>query len=173
MRKSTITVFASYTEKICKWLEWLAIVICILCGGLLFSVTILGVLFRYVLMAPLRWSEELARMLLIWIVFFGGSIATREGKHLKLDYFENIFPQMLKRIIELISIILSLIFLAILLYTSYLMMNEIGKVARLSVIRVSMGYPYFALPAGAFLMIFQLINNLLQKFSKRSAGNIP
>lgn len=172
MGKSSIKTLANYTEQISKWLEWVAIGICILCGGLLFSVTILGVLFRYVLMAPLRWSEELARMLLIWIVFFGGSIATREGKHLKLDFFENIFPPMFKRIIELFSILLGLLFLAILLYTSYSMMTEIGKVSRLSVIRVSMAYPYLALPAGAFLMIFQLINNLLQKFSKRSAGNI-
>lgn len=173
MRKNSIMVFANYTDKISKWLCWLAIGICVLCGGLLFSVTILGVLFRYVFMAPLRWSEEAARMLLIWIIFFGGSIAVREGRHLSLDFFENILPQMFKRIIELISIILGLVFLAIVLYTSYLMMIKIGKVSRLSVIRVSMGYPYFALPAGAFLMIFQLINNLLQRFSKRSAGNIP
>lgn len=167
MRKSSSKRFAFYMEQMSKWFEWFSIGICIICGASLFSITFAAIIFRYALHSPFRWSEELARMILIWMVFFGGNIVIREGRLLKLDFFENIFPSMINKLIEIFSGILGLIFLAIVFYTSLLMTKKIGSIGHLSVIRVSIAYPYLSLPAGAFLMIFQIINNLLQNYSKK------
>ena len=40
-------------------------------------VTLAQVIFRYVLAAPLPWSEELARYCFVWIVFLGGAVDFR------------------------------------------------------------------------------------------------
>ena len=36
--------------------------------------TLVQVFARYVLNSPLLWSEELARLLLVWVVFLGGAV---------------------------------------------------------------------------------------------------
>ncbi|MBS3918195.1 MAG: TRAP transporter small permease subunit [Deltaproteobacteria bacterium] len=59
------------------FIKW---VLFIITGAMTVSV-LLGVLFRYVLKAPLPWSEEMARYLMIWGVSLGASIAFREGSH--------------------------------------------------------------------------------------------
>ena len=52
------------------------------CAALLAAMTtviLLGVTFRYVLEAPLAWSEELAKLLMLWIVFLGASAGIQRG----------------------------------------------------------------------------------------------
>jgi TRAP-type C4-dicarboxylate transport system permease small subunit len=55
----------------------------------LFSVLVIDVLWgvftRYVLGDQARWSEELARLLIVWLGMLGAALACREEKHLGLD----------------------------------------------------------------------------------------
>jgi len=43
--------------------------------GTMTVVVLAGVFFRYVLEAPLPWSEELARYLMVWGASLGASVA--------------------------------------------------------------------------------------------------
>ena len=59
------------------------------CAVLLATMTVvilLGVAFRYVLEAPLPWSEELAKLLMLWIVFLGASAGIHRGEHVTIDF---------------------------------------------------------------------------------------
>ena len=56
------------------------------------TVTLAQVIFRYVIAAPLPWSEELARYCFVWIVFLGGAIGLSRGIHLGVDLFVNMLP---------------------------------------------------------------------------------
>ncbi len=49
----------------------------------------LQILFRYVFMYPLPWTEELARFTLVWVTFLGAASATRRKLHLAVDFFIN------------------------------------------------------------------------------------
>lgn len=69
--------------------RWLAR---LLAGGLALallamSVTVLlQVYFRYIAWAPLPWSEELARyLLLVALAFLGGALAYQRGAHVRLE----------------------------------------------------------------------------------------
>ncbi|WPJ96267.1 TRAP transporter small permease [Coraliomargarita algicola] len=44
-----------------------------------------GVASRYLLGHQARWSEELARLLMVWLALLGAALASREGQHLGLD----------------------------------------------------------------------------------------
>ncbi len=51
--------------------------------GLFFAMTVtvlIQVFFRFVLQSPLRWTEELARYLMIWLVLLASSIAMRNRR---------------------------------------------------------------------------------------------
>lgn len=45
----------------------------------------LQVFFRYFLRAPLTWSEEAARLMLIWLAFLSAAVAVREGTNIVVD----------------------------------------------------------------------------------------
>ncbi|MEX0502663.1 TRAP transporter small permease [Alphaproteobacteria bacterium LSUCC0719] len=65
-------------------------------------VTLAQVIFRYLLEAPLPWSEELARYCFVWIVFLGGAIGFFRGVHLGVDLLVNALPQRLRSILDLL-----------------------------------------------------------------------
>ena len=60
-------------------------------------VTLAQVIFRYVIAAPLPWSEELARYCFVWIVFLGGALGLARGIHLGVDLLVNAFPPGMRR----------------------------------------------------------------------------
>ncbi|WP_156939730.1 TRAP transporter small permease [Desulfocurvus vexinensis] len=50
------------------------------------------VFWRYVLNDSLFWSEELGRILLIWLTFVGATVAYRQGAHLGVDSLVRRLP---------------------------------------------------------------------------------
>jgi len=46
---------------------------------------IVAVFFRYALDAPIKWGEELARLVMVWAGLLGVSIALKDGEHIGLE----------------------------------------------------------------------------------------
>lgn len=51
----------------------------------------------------LIWAQKLALVLTIWVAMLGASIATREGRHLKIDAAEKLFKGPARRIIGVVG----------------------------------------------------------------------
>jgi len=64
-------------------LEWFVILVM----AVLVLDVLWGVVSRYVLGEQTRWTEELARFLLIWVSLLGVPLVFREHGHLGVDYF--------------------------------------------------------------------------------------
>src|SRR5690625_4485306 len=79
---------------------------------------------RYVFNAPLAWSDEFVRYLLVWITFVGAALAVRYSKLIKLDFIFNLFKlnNGIKMIIRGLSNVLSIIFCLIVLRYSLVML---------------------------------------------------
>jgi len=54
--------------------------------ALLADVIVVGlqVVSRLVMNSPIPWTEEIARVLMIWLMFFGGVVALRRGQHTRI-----------------------------------------------------------------------------------------
>ena len=83
--KSRCCYVIRFLEKICaainRWIEYLLF-------GLGFSMAILvavQVFCRYILNSSLFWSEELARYMLVWLSFFGATVAYYRNLHPGVD----------------------------------------------------------------------------------------
>ena len=66
---------------------WLAInrVIATVLFALLTGVVALQVLTRFVLHAPIIWSEEVARFLFFWVVLLGAAMSVKDRRHFVID----------------------------------------------------------------------------------------
>ena len=57
----------------------------------------LNVVLRYVFHYGMSWAEEVTRYTLLWTVFVGAGVISREGAHVSMEALYNIFPEKLQR----------------------------------------------------------------------------
>lgn len=130
--------------------------ICVLLLLAMTLVVLLQVLSRYVLPAPLSWTEELARFLLIWLSFLGAVVCLHHRQHLSIDLFVARLPMSLQRANRVFVIFsMSLFFVLTLVKGVKLTLESMGQQS------VIMGIPfplfYISIPITMALMIIRLL----------------
>ena len=114
-------------------------------------VTLAQVVFRYVIAAPLPWSEELARYCFVWIVFLGGAIGLSRGIHLGVDLFVNMLPEPVQRGLDALTSALIACFAATVIYASFPVIN-MNMLQRSPALGVQMSWIYIAIPISMALI---------------------
>ncbi len=140
------------------FMKW---VLFIIIGAMTLSV-LLGVLFRYVLKAPLPWSEELARYLMIWGVSLGASIAFREGSHVGVTMLQDRFTKKYGKGLFQFAQIIIIIFMAIISIQGFILVSKLeGQTS--PAMEIPMAWPYLAIPVGCFLIFLEALAILIFK----------
>lgn len=67
-----------------------------------------GVLSRYVLSAPLPWTEPLARYLLIWLTMLGAAVLVKHRAHIQITFLYDMAPRRVKPWIDLFVVLVQL-----------------------------------------------------------------
>jgi TRAP-type transport system small permease protein len=139
-----------------SWVDKLVLATVVLLMSVLVLVTSYQVFSRYVLNHPLRWSEELSRYLLVWIVFLGAWAALKEGRHLGMDILSRqIPPRWRPRLGVFVDAVVLAFLLAVLSIAPEIL--EITSRQRSAVLRVPMSLVYLAFPVGAALMSVEIV----------------
>jgi TRAP-type C4-dicarboxylate transport system permease small subunit len=86
--------------------------------GLIVVLTIAQVFFRFALDSPLIWSEELSRLLLVWVTFVGAAVVAWDGTHLNVDVVFARLPARLKAVVRTLNLLVALGFLAVMVWFS-------------------------------------------------------
>src|SRR5699024_9041135 len=103
------------------------------------------VVFRFVLKKPLAWTEELAIYCLVWLTFLGAAYALSQRAHIGVDFFTQLFPLTIRKIIYSIASLISLLFYFIMISYGYRLMIQ-GFAQTSSVFKVPMGIVYSVIP---------------------------
>lgn len=114
--------------------------------------TLVQVFARYLLNSPLLWSEELARLLLVWVVFLGGAVVCWDGRHLNVDTFFTRSSSRLRIVMRTVNAIIALCFLAVLAWSS-LPLIELEWIINMGAIPISMSFVRIPALVGGILMI--------------------
>ncbi|MDR2111793.1 MAG: TRAP transporter small permease [Candidatus Accumulibacter sp.] len=123
------------------------------------------VLSRFVLKAPLSWTEELSRFALIWLTFIAASVALREGGHFVVDLVSRRLPPGPRKYYHKLILLVELVFVTVLFYTGYQIV-PVAHMQESAALDIHMSYVYLAIPCGAALM---MINTLIKLFGKSGA----
>lgn len=135
-----------YTHSyILRALLWLTKASVVVISVVIVCATMAQVIFRYVLLSPLPWSEELARYCFVWIVFLGGAIGLSRGAHLGVDLLVNLLPIKLQRAIETLSSVCIVIF-ALVVINASLPVLQMNMYQRSPALGLQMSWVYAAIP---------------------------
>lgn len=152
-RLQSVPSWAAVPNLIDRLLRWAVIFIM---GALVLDV-LWGVTTRYLGGDQARWTEELARLLLVWVSMLGAALVYRRGGHLGVDYFVGKLHVDARRWVERCIATLVLGFaVLVLLYGGWLLVVrtlEAGQV--LPALGLRKGWAYAAVPvSGLCIAIF-------------------
>jgi TRAP-type C4-dicarboxylate transport system permease small subunit len=130
-------------------------------------IVFLGVFFRYVLGDPLTWTEEIARLCLVWITFLGTYLAYRRNLHISLDLVQKRLSRSAQRIVHLIVLMLVGMFMTMLMIQgAHYSQAFLGSATPL--LGVPLGLVYAALPFCAALLLVTILVDLISFLRGRS-----
>ena len=130
-------------------------------------IVVVGVLFRYLFLTPLRWSEEAPLALFVWLVFIGAAAVSKSGSHPRIDFISFIFTPGVDRLFTIIGYVIVLSLLAV-------MVGLGGLYATMSwdSYTIALKLPLFwinlSIPVGSSLMLWRTIQRLVVEIQSRN-----
>jgi TRAP-type C4-dicarboxylate transport system permease small subunit len=109
---------------------------------------------RYVLADSAAWTEEIARYLLIIVVFVGAAMAVRRNNHIHVEFLYRYLPPGVGRAMSTFVDVVRLAFLAYASYLSFLLVPKMHNL-QMTVVDIPMSVIYGFVAAGFVLMTFR------------------
>lgn len=133
------------------------------------TISFVNVITRYFIRMSLSWSEEITVNLFVWVVMLGTAIAFKKGSHLGMEFIYERFPYRIKKVLFLLSAILSIAFFVVL---GWLGAIEVKDEIDLCVITESLAIPVWyytiAIPVFSVLVIFRILQNVVTSLRDHS-----
>ena len=123
------------------------------------------VVFRYVFVKPLSWSEELARYTFVWVSMLGAAGVIPKSLTQGIDILVNKLPTSVQVVLGLIIRSLIVAFCLLLIIKGY-ELTKITHIQKSAVIGFPMSYAYFSVPFSAALMIIILCLDSIITYKK-------
>ena len=111
---------------------------------------------RYALNDSAGWTEEIARYLLICVVFVGAAVSIRKNTHIHVDIFYRFMPRLMARTLSVGVDIVRVLFLGYAVYLTWLLLGKIGK-QQMAIIDWPIGLIYAVVMFGLALMCFRAV----------------
>jgi TRAP-type C4-dicarboxylate transport system permease small subunit len=126
--------------------------------------TLLQVITRYGLNAGFEWTEELARLDLIYLTFFGSVVALRRREHLRIETLVNALPVPSRKFILVAVDIASVAVLAIVVWQGVPLLRRFWSLQS-----AALGWPttFFYLPVvfGCLVMMIYFCFDAVSRIS--------
>ena len=111
---------------------------------------------RYVLNNSASWTEEIARYLLIAVVFTGATIGVAKNNHIQVDFFYKFMPAWLSKWMNHLVDIMRIVFFAAATFLTGQMMEKLGTY-KMTIIDLPMNLVYGVVMAGFAAMCLRAI----------------
>ena len=133
-----------------------------------------GVIFhqfftRYALNDSAAWTEEIARYLLICVVFLGAAISVRKNNHVQVDFFYRILPRPLMRLMSTLVDVFRIAFFGYAVWLTWKLIQLIGGQV-MSIIDWPIGLVYSVVLLGFVLMTFRAVQVAIQNWQRGASA---
>ncbi len=156
---SAISIFSDTTNKlVSKLVVLLIFLLSILLG--------IAVFYRYALNDSIYWSNEVARYILVYIVFLGSTMAHKHKTHIRIDIIFSYISAKNKKYLE-IAIAVSFIFFWLLIIAGSVKLLPLFMMQTTATLQIPYAIPFMALPISAFIWVLYSIDDLLKEVFKK------
>jgi len=144
--------------------------------GILFFLTvifnvIMQIVFRFILRISVPWTEELARLAVIWMTFFGIVLVQADRESIRTDFFVNKLPLKVKYLLEKLTNLASIILLLVILRGAIEMLEFTSGVTMSSITWLSSCVLYYPVIIAIPLLIVYLIRDIFIPTSETRKEN--
>lgn len=155
--------FLAVTAALDKLLRLVVITL----AAALIAVVFYQVFGRYVLLRAPRWSEELARIFMIWMTFLGSALLLRYKRSIQLDFFVNkvLTGPRATAAVWLLNVVVTLFFSLFMVYWGWRLI-QFGMLTRTDTIRLPLYSVTLSIPVGGFFMFVFLIEQIIAEAPK-------
>lgn len=135
---------------------WFAIVLLVMAAQ---------VIYRYLLSAPLTWSEEFSRYSFVWISYLGCAYCVGVDGHTNITALLNRLPEKAQKVLICVG---NIIVMGVFIRVFPIALNFIARNGRFptSMMRIPFKYLYYALIVGIILTVLQLALKSILLFGK-------
>lgn len=137
---------------------------------LIFLILIAQILARQVFHSPLNWSEELARLLFVYVGMLGISVGIRNQQHVFIDFITNLFPEKIKKVAN--SFVQFIIFICLISFIHFGIKLFFKAENNIFTLGISEKWMYGSLPLIACLMLFRFFQAQYENF-KNGLSYLP
>ena len=120
--------------------------------------TFLGTIFRYVFNAPFIWQEEVQMILIVWIVFWGASVAFRTGNHIAIEILVDALPEKAQKGIRIVVDVVTAAALLFIIYVEasrVVQLLESGRAT--SILKIPQAYNYSGVVLACVFMLIHFV----------------
>jgi TRAP-type C4-dicarboxylate transport system permease small subunit len=145
--------------------EWSAAVMVVALAAIVF----VQVFNRFVLKAPLAWSEDLAMLLFQWVAFLGAAIGVKRMRHFGIELVVKKLPEKIHHKIErIIPFIVGIV--ALTMITEGISLIGFNKNRIYSSMDLSYIWAYLPIPVSGCLMILYLVLHEVHRWRTKQEG---
>lgn len=140
-------------------------------SSVIVGIVVIEVGLRYLFSSSLIFTEELARYLMVWIVFLGSAIAVRDGAHIRISMLLNRMPSNVQKWVTIVAEVLTLVFLSVVVVEGVRILPK--QLTQIPVtFDVPLFYFYLAIPVGSLLMMIFILPRLWQGLRSGADGDL-
>ena len=129
--------------------------------------------FRFTKIMIIPWAEELARYLMIWLVFLGIGAGSKTKRHITLENLVNALPASAHKVFFMIRTAIIVIYCGFISYVGFSLVKSLKIMGQTTpALRGPMWFMYSAIPIGLLLMIVRTIQFAIRKYGQDKDNNI-
>lgn len=127
----------------------------------------LQVILRYGFNSGFSWIEEYSDFCFVWLALLGIALGVKRNSHLAMDALTDMLPDKLKRLSELINVILCLVFYALMMYSG-IAYTKVGGMLTSPILQLKYSYMYISIPVVCGICLIFLVASLV---TNKKEGN--
>lgn len=152
-------------KKILRWLDVNFEPLCMTITFYLMSgLMVLQVILRFAFHTGFAWGEEVSRFIFVWLVFLSIPYATRNGRHIGIDFIRELLPVPARKAVMILIDIAALGMFALFLRNALLVVEHAlyyGDTAQ--TLSANLSVLYFAAVVGYVLIEIRTLQALIWK----------
>lgn len=136
-------------------LGWVSVIL----FAVLVLVTLWQVFSRQVLNDPSTWSEELSKLLFVWLAFAGSAFLFAERGHIAVEFLARVFPARIQRLFSIFAQIVVIFFAVVAMVWGGYLASSIAWGQNMTALPLTIGWVYLVIPiTGVFIAYFALVD---------------